>query len=541
MEHPAIDDARISLSIHPTQSTIHDLLLAVVKQKAGARAAADPHSELSYDELTQRVDVCAKALLSKGIRRGDRVAMLAPPGNDFLIVLHAAVSIGAIWLGVNPRYQRRDFEYVLGHSGPAILIAASPFEERDYCSELSPLLQPNVPLVSLGEATAGAISREAFLAGAAEISDHALAAARAAVNPEDTAVIVYTSGTTGKPKGAMLSHRAIVSSAMCDATWMGQEELARGLCAAPINHVAAINNICLNVLAAGGTVIFYPRVDVPALAELSRRERPTFMVASPTYFAMMLANPTDVMDTLRTLKLIIFGGAATPRSVLEKIAPCGARLVSIYGQTESCGISTRTDETDDLDVLSITIGKAIPGAEVRVATSDGTVCARGESGEIQIKGPYVMSGYFQNEQATADAFTADGFLRTGDLGLVREDGNLVISGRLKEMFKSGGYNIYPAEIEQAICEHPAVAMAAVVAVPHPTYQEVGFAFVEPEPGPTVNIDELRDFLRQRIANYKVPKYFSIETELPKLPNTKIDKMALKARANASQPHPASRD
>jgi len=511
---------------------MHHLLEAVAKRNRSARAIGDPMGELSYGELTHRVDVYAKALLAQGVGKGDRVAMLAPPGNDFLIVLHAVVSIGAIWLGVNPRYQKRDFEHVLGDSDPAALIVCSPFDGRDYCSELAPLLEANVPLVCHGEPAAGALTQDAFLARGTAISEARLAAARAATRPGDTAIVVYTSGTTGKPKGAMLSHRAIVSSAIVNAAWMGSEALARSLCAAPINHVAAINNVCMNVLAGGGTVIFYPRVDLEALGELNRREQPTYMISSPTYFSMLLANPEEALDHLKSVKLIAYGGATTSRSVLEKIAPCGARLVSVYGQTESCGIITKTDETNDLDVLSITIGKPIAGAEVRIAAPDGSACTKGEPGEIQIKAPYVMSGYFHNPQATVEAFTADGFLRTGDLGVIREDGNLVIVGRLKEMFKSGGYNIYPVEIEQAMCEHPAVALAAVVAVAHPTFQEVGFAFVQPEPGASVSPEELRDFLRRRIANYKIPKYFSIEGELPKLPNTKIDKVALKSRVSS---------
>jgi acyl-CoA synthetase (AMP-forming)/AMP-acid ligase II len=533
MQRAAIDDRRPALLASPTKSTIYDLLQAVTRRNPAARAISDPEGEFSYGELAKQTDLYAKALLAYGVRRGDRVAQLAPPGNNFLIFLHAASSIGAIWLGVNPRYQRRDFEYVLGNSDPAVLLVTSPFDGRDYCGELATLLKPATPLVCHGQPTAGAISQKAFLARGAEISDARLATARAAVDPEDTAVVVYTSGTTGQPKGAMLSHRAIVSSAITNATWMGRDALARCLCAAPINHVAAINNVCMNVLAGCGTVIFYPRVDLVALGELNVKEKPTFMISSPTYFSMLLASPQDAVESLRTVKLVVYGGATTPRSVLEKLVPSGSRFVSIYGQTESCGIITKTD-SGDLDVLAVTIGKAIPGAELRIAAPDDSIRAPGETGEIQLRAPYIMSGYFQNPQATAEAFTADGFLRTGDLGLIREDGNAVIVGRLKEMFKSGGYNIYPVEIEQAICEHPAVALAAVVPVEHPTYQEVGYAFVQPELGASITADEVRDFLRQRIANYKVPKHFSIEVELPKLPNYKIDKVALKSRVAGSK-------
>jgi acyl-CoA synthetase (AMP-forming)/AMP-acid ligase II len=229
-------------------------------------------------------------------------------------------------------------------------------------------------------------------------------------------------------------------------------------------------------------------------------------------------------------KLIVFGGAMTALSVLEKIEPSGARLSSVYGQTETCGIITRTLPADSLDIHAETIGKPIDGAEARIADATGVALPDGETGEIQIRAPYVMSGYFRNPQATAEAFTADGYLRTGDLGVRRPDGNLVFVGRLKEMFKSGGYNVYPVEIEQAISEHPAVALAAVVPVDHPKFQEVGFAFVETRPGMSVTGDELREYLKGRIANYKVPKSFVIQEELPKLPNSKIDKMSLRAIA-----------
>jgi acyl-CoA synthetase (AMP-forming)/AMP-acid ligase II len=523
-----LNERMSALLERPTEQSIHELLVAAARRNPQARATADQKRSLSYGELAGQVDLYAKSLLSLGIGRGDRLAMLTPPAIDFWVVCHAAVSIGAIWLGINPRYKRRDFEHVLLDSEPAALIVCSPFEGRDYCAELRPLLDPVTPMICRGEPSAGAKSQAAFLARGAAISDSALAAARASVRPEDPAIIVYTSGTTGKPKGAMLSHRAIVSSAVANARWMGEAALASCVCAAPVNHVGAINNICMTVLAAAGTVIFHPRVDLAALAELSRRERPTYMVQSPTGFAMLLAGPGGGADWLEETKLTVFGGAKTAKSMLEQIAPFGGRLSSVFGQTETCGTITRTDDGASLDVLSQTVGKPIAGAELRITGPDDQAAAPGEVGEIQFRAPYLMSGYFRNPQATAEAFTTDGFLRTGDLGLVNVDGDLIFVGRLKEMFKSGGYNIYPVEIEQAICEHPAVALAAVVAIDHPTYQEVGFAFVEPAPGASVTAGELHDFLNERIANYKIPKHFQIEAELPKLPNLKIDKVALRS-------------
>jgi acyl-CoA synthetase (AMP-forming)/AMP-acid ligase II len=511
----------------PGPRRIHDLLGGA---PADAFATAGGGERLTYGQLRVEVERYARALLALGVRRGDRVAMLTPPSVDFWRVLHATAAIGAIWIGVNPRYQRRDFEYLLGDASPCVILALSPFDGRDYIAELAPLVPPGARLVSLGDPSPLALDRAAFLAAGEAIADEALLAARAAVEPEDAAIIVYTSGTTGRPKGALLSHRAIVASALANAAWMGAENLARAVCAAPVNHVGAINNICMNILAAGGAIVFYPQVDIPALAELSRQVKPTYLVSSPTGFAMMLSHPAGVSARLGSTKLIVFGGATTALSTLETIAPSGAALSSVYGQSETCGIITHTRLDDPLEAHAATIGRPLAGAQLRIAGPDGAALAAGESGEIQIRAPYVMSGYFNNPAATAEAFTPEGFLRTGDLGRVRADGQLVFVGRLKEMFKSGGYNIYPVEIEQAICEHPAVALAAVVPVPHETFQEVGHAFVQPKPEAQLDLDALKAFLKGRIANYKVPKSFEIDLDLPRLPNNKLDKMALQDRA-----------
>jgi len=500
----------------------HGLLWAAAQATPGATATADELRRLSYLELTAEVDRYARALLAQGLKRGDRLAMLAAPSIDFWIVFHAAAAIGVTWLGINPRYMSRDFEHVLSDADPALLVVMSPFDGRDYCEELH-ALAPNVAMVCHGQASAGAIAEATFLASGDGVSDADLSAARLAVDPEDIALIVYTSGTTGKPKGAMLSHRAIVASALTNLAWMGRDNLQSSICAAPVNHVGAINNLCMPVLA----------VDIAAIGEISRRERPTYLVSSPTGFAMMLQQPAGMAQRMAYTRLIVFGGAVTAESTLEQFARPGLQLSNVYGQTETCGIITRTAADATLAVMSETIGEVLPGAELRLADpATGEAAPVGTLGEIQVRGPHIMSGYFRNPEATSAAFTPDGFLHTGDLGVVREDGNVVFSGRLKEMFKSGGYNVYPVEIEQAICEHPGAGLAAVVAVPHPSFQEVGHAFVELAPGSSLTADELRDFLRERIANYKIPKTFSIEVEIPKLPNGKVDKMTLKARTLA---------
>lgn len=507
---------------------IHDLLEDITTRDPGNTAVVDGEERLSYRQISARVDAVAKALIAAGVEAGDRVGTLAPPGLDFWVTYLASVSVGAIWHGLNPVYRAHEFEYLLADAAPVLVFSRSPYDGRHYDTELQAAGPGVRTFVTSGEPSGRAVGYQQFLDRGRSVADGKLKACRDGVRPEDTAVIVYTSGTTGQPKGAMLSHAAITRSAIVNAEWMAGR-LASTVCAAPINHVGALNNVCMNVFAAGGRIIFHPRVDIPALGRIREQEKPAYMVSSPTGFMMTMSSPGFDPRRLSHTQLIVCGGAATPLPILETWAPVGCPIVSVYGQTETCGIITHTDIDAPLRDVADTIGRPLPGCECRVARPDNSACDIGEPGELQFRGPYVMSGYFGNPVATDEAFTADGFLRTGDLGLLRPDGNLVFVGRFKEMFKSGGYNVYPLEIEQAIASHEDVLLAAVLPVPHPLYQEVGHAFVMPKPGHTLNGETLRIHLKSRMANYKVPKTFSIETELPLLPNGKIDRQNLKAR------------
>ena len=520
------------ISHMPIPRVIHDFVVQHSTGRPAAEAVVDGATRLDFAALATQVDAIARGLLAHGVGRGDRVATLAPPGLDFWLTYLATVSIGAIWHGLNPVYREREFAYLLGDAQPRLVFARSPFDGRDYDVELQAVPSEVKTFVTFGEPRGRAKSLGAFVAAGASVDPERLAAARAAVTPDDVAVIVYTSGTTGQPKGAMLSHNTIVQSALANAAWMG-ERIASTICAAPTNHVGALNNLCMNVFAGGGRIIFYQRVDMAALGRIRREEEPTYLVTSPTGFMMtMNASGFDPRKLAHT-RLIVCGGATTPLNILQAWEGVGCPIVSVYGQTETCGIITRTDIDAPLIDVAETIGRPLPGSDFRVARPDGVECAVGETGELQFRGPYVMSGYYNRPDATRDAFTPDGYLHTGDLGYLRADGNIVFVGRLKEMFKSGGYNVYPLEIEQAIAEHPDVLLAAVLPVPHPLYQEVGHAFVMPLQGRSVAADDLRAFLKARVANYKVPKDFTIEPALPLLPNGKIDKRALGARLDGA--------
>lgn len=522
------NQARFARQLECTR--LHDLLASHAAQLPDAVAAVDSETRLTYAMLAAEVDAIAKALIAAGVAPGDRVATLTPPALDFWLTYLAVTSIGAIWLGLNPRYQTPEYAYLLSDAEPALVFCRAVYEDRDYLGDLRSVAPAALRFVSLGDAAPGAESLAAFVAAGAAIDDAALVARRAAVDPEAVAVIVYTSGTTGKPKGAMLSHRAIMAAALTNLCWMG-DGLESTICAAPINHVGALNNVCMTVFAYGGRIIFYHRVDLAALAEVARAEHPTYLVGSPTTFAMFAASPDHALDRMGTTKLMVFGGGATAEALLTPVASTGLPMFNVYGQTETCGIVTATDSGASVDVMANTIGRPLPRAEMRIGDATGQPLPLGTSGEIQVRGPYCMTGYFRRPEATAEAFTQDGYLRTGDLGVEREDGNFAFVGRLKEMYKSGGYNIYPVEIELALAQHPSVDMAAVLPVPHPMFQEVGHAFVATNDA-ALTADDLRAHLKQLLANYKLPKTFTLEAALPLLPNYKVDKQALKRRLEA---------
>lgn len=507
--------------------TLYELVRARANEQPNALAVVDGSLRLNNRELQQRVDAIARALLASGVQAGDRVATLAPPSADFWLIFLASTSIGAIWQGLNPKYQRNEYAYLLGDATPKLVFVRSPFDERDYLEELQALATHSAQFIRLGDNALD--ENHPFVVATHNVSAAELEQRRASVQAEDVAVIVYTSGTTGQPKGAMLSHRAIVQTALANCQWIGGG-LECALCPAPINHVGGLNNVCMTVFAAGGRIVFINKVDFALIGAATATERPSYLVASPTAFAMMLAIPGFSFAAYKGIyDVVVFGGASTPIAHLVALQQSGARLSSVYGQTETTGMVTYTAFDAPLEVISETVGRPIPGMEIRVATPDGDPLGVGAIGEIQMRGIAIMSGYFNRPEASLEAFTADGWLKTGDLGVVRTDGEIAFAGRLKEMFKSGGYNCYPVEIELAICEHPDIAQAAVVAVPHDTFQEVGHAFLLVHEGRSIDIETIKVFLRERIANYKIPKTWSVLTAFDTLPNGKIDKRSMRQK------------
>jgi len=483
---------------------------------------------LSYRDLQTRVDRCAAALVAAGISKGDRVATLNTPHPDFFVTFLAAASIGAIWIGLNPKYRLEEYRYVIGDARPRILFSRSLIEDRDFADDLQVLLNEfdcleTVVILNNDSLPANMVSFDDFSDQPAP--QEQLATARESVNGDDTAMIVYTSGTTGKPKGAMIPHRGLARVAHVQLGYWDASPI-RSLNFLPINHIGCVGDIACYTFVGGGTIVFMEKFNAADCLALLEQEKITCWLSVPTAFQLCLAHPDFDQYDLSSVQLIVWGGASAPESLLRKLLEICPRLSTSYGQTESVGSLTFVEPCDDIDLLSTSVGQPVPAYDVRIIDSSGNVAAQGETGEVQVRGNFIMQGYWNNPTATAEALK-DGWLCTGDLAIQDANGHYRLVGRLKEMFISGGYNVFPLEIEQVLESHPAVAMAAVVSVPDELFSEVGHGWILQEPGQQVTADDLTTFCREQLANYKVPKAMFIREELPMLPIGKLDRRALK--------------
>jgi len=498
---------------------------------------------LTWHETRREVDRVAAALLAAGLRRGERVAWLSDPRLDFFVHFLAATSIGLVWQGLNPKYTWAELSYVVGDFAPTVVFDGRAPEER--ADDLAERLVDEVDGPQRAIVVDSADWQD-FLDAGTTLDDRAdvLAVHRAEVRPLDPAFVVYTSGSTGRPKGALLTHRGVCYCGVTGTTARGAPDLPV-ICNLPVNHVGAISDVCCRKMVGGGTIVFQERFDPAGMLALVEAERIGVGGGVPTMFQLCVDHPDFTARDLSSIRQVQWGGAAMPAPVLERILDRLEvdRCVCGYGMSETTGGVTAMPPDATLEQLLTTVGRVIPGHEFRIVDPDGGEVADGESGEIRVRGDWTMAGYWNRPEATAETIDADGWLHTGDLGLLRPDGHVQLVGRMSEMFKTGGYNAYPREIEMCLEEHPAVRMAAVVSVPDPVFDEVGHAFVVVDPdelggattdgasdGVPTGEHVLRDHCRERLANYKVPKVVHLRDELPRLPIGKVDKKALAAEA-----------
>jgi len=481
---------------------------------------------ITYATAAARAERLARVMLAHGVRRGDCVCVYSHPHSEVLMIFLAACSIGAVFVGINPRQTPAEITHVLGTAVPVHLFVIGSFDDEHL--EKFALLEELLPRarVVLGETPVrGAIDYQDYLATAATDFDTYLAARRA-VESSDPVAMVFTSGSTGKPKGALLTNGPMMTSYSVQAQhWYRDGEPPQGVADLPIHHLGFIGDNCMAVFPAGGGVSVLERWTAEGVLELIERNRLTFWWTQTTLLQLATQSPRWDRTDFSSLTLIGFAGAPVNERMFQRLLDLNIPLSTGYGMTEVHGNCTYTDIGADPEVIRGTVGKPDPQFDVGVMRKDGTLAAPGEVGEIVIKGPSLCGGYRHAGGATTDVRDDDGWYHTKDLGSFREDGNLRLVGRKDEMFKSGGYNVYPRELEIALEEHPDVRSAVVLRVPDEKWGHVGAAFVLRQ-SDALTEEDLRRHMRAQVANYKVPKLFVLCDEFPMLASGKVDRVTL---------------
>lgn len=509
-------------STQPRRASMLDYLREHAQLHPTREAAVEGEQRLSYRELAAHVDAAAARLNDRGIGAGHVVAYIGPPGIQYFISLLGAFRTQATWVGLNPKYRSDELAYVIGHARPCMIIVASTADERTR-SELALAINKSnadAEVVYADQGAQGLVSAMSRI-GPELLSRHS---AQTDLAYLQASVLVYTSGSTGKPKGACLTQSNLVENAWWLARRLGFES-GRFLINLPVNHAGCISDTTLVALLNGDTLVFMAAFEPVEAGRLVRDEQITTLGQVPTQYQMMHAAGVLGPEFMGSVKHLGWGGAAMPGSLIALLSNFIPDLFNSYGLTESSGTVTITSPGASAEQLAHTTGVPVFEGAVRIIDADGNNVMRGETGEVQIYGRHVFAGYLRNEAANSSALTADGWLKTGDTGLWTVDGSLQLIGRMTDMYKSGGYNIYPREIEAVLESHPGVAMAAVIGVHDPLWGEVGYGFVLVSAG-DVDSASLITLCRERLAAYKVPKVIEVRTELPLLPIGKIDRKQL---------------
>ncbi|HEX4126776.1 MAG TPA: FadD3 family acyl-CoA ligase [Acidimicrobiales bacterium] len=512
------------------------MLAGTAGQFAGRVAVRDGDSTLTYAELADAAGEFGAALVAAGVEPGDRVAIWCGNCAEWTVAALGLFAAGAVLVPINTRFKGAEAALILSRSGARVLVTVTDFLRTDYVAMLqqtgTALPDLQVVVVAKGEATGATVSWGAFLAGATPAGRAEVARRAAALGPDDLSDILFTSGTTGVPKGVVMTHGRTLIVA---TDWVAMTGLSAGdvyLQVNPYFHMFGLKAGILASVAAGATMLPEPVFDVERVLSRVTGERVTVLPGPPTLYQSILDQPQRAQHDLSSLRVAVTGAADIPVELIRRVhdeLPF-RRIVTGYGLTEG-GTACATSEDDDAEAIATTVGRPRPGFELRIVGDDGRDLQSGQPGEVLLRGGSIMAGYLDDPEETAKTLSPEGWLRTGDLGQVDDAGRLRIVGRVKDMFIVGGFNAYPAEIENALLRHPAVLQAAVIGIPDQRLGEVGMAFV------TVSGDvsgaDLIDWSRNEMANYKVPRVVEIVDALPLNATGKVLKDVLREQAASS--------
>ena len=510
--------------------TIGENLRRTVERSGGRAALVVRHQgfRASYDELWRLVDRAARGLLARGIDKGDRVGMWAPNRYEWVVVQYATARIGAILVNINPAYRAHELEYVLNQSGTKLLIHSRGFRKADYVALVA---EVRARCAELRDILVLEDGWDALLAKGDAIDASTLARREAELQFDDAINIQYTSGTTGFPKGATLSHHNILNNGFFIGEGLKLGDRDRVCIPVPFYHCFGMVLGNLACTSHGSCMVIPGEAYDPlAVLETVQEERCTALYGVPTMFIGELDHPRFAEFDLSSLRTGIMAGSPCPVEVMKKVRSL-MRMPEVticYGMTETSPVSTQTRIGDALEKQVGTVGRIHPHVEVKIIDPETQrVVPRHAAGELCTRGYSVMLGYWNNAQATAASIDEARWMHTGDLATMDDDGYVNIVGRLKDMIIRGGENVYPREIEEFLYTHPGIADAQVIGVPSAKYGEEIMAWVRPREGVTLTDEELVAFCRGKIATYKIPRYWKLVDAFPMTVTGKVRKVEMR--------------
>jgi acyl-CoA synthetase (AMP-forming)/AMP-acid ligase II len=517
-------------------------VLRATERFPDTEAVVDGPVRISYAELGQEILRSTRAAVASGIEPGDRVAVWAPNGYRWMIAALGILGAGGVLVPLSTRFKGGEAAHVLGQARARTLFSVSGFLGHDYPAMLRDWLAqagqalPELREVVLldGHETAGppgttGASWAGYLARGDQVGEGAARDRIAAVAADHQSDILFTSGTTGRPKGALSTHAQVIRLFEAWADIVGLRHGDRYLIVSPFSHTFGLKAGWVVALMRGATVIPVPVFDVARVARVVAEERVTFLPGPPTLLQeLLLFRDRDRYD-LSSLRTTVTGGADIPVELIKRLRGemTFETIFTGYGLTETNGPASICRADDDPDTIAGFSGRAMPGTELKITGPDGEELPRGELGEIAFRGYSVMTGYLDDPEATTAAIDSDGWLRTGDIGLMDERGYLKVTGRITDMYVVGGFNAYPAEIEDMLLGNEDIAQVAVIGVPDERMGEVGAAFVVPRAGAALSPSEVIGWARTRMSNYKVPRSVDICAALPTNDVGKVMKDALR--------------
>lgn len=513
-----------------SSQTVPALLARAAQEFAESEAVVTDEVRWTFVELEAKAKAAALAFVRAGIAPGDRVAIWAPNIPEWIVALLGVHMAGGVVVPLNTRFKGTEAADIINRSRARLVLCVSGFLDFDYVEALQGAALPNVEQIVVlgGETPAGATSWDEFLAGApeADLPD---------VEGSDLSDVIYTSGTTGRPKGVMATHAQTVQVFSSWSDIVGLTHSDRYLIVNPFFHTFGYKAGIVACLITGATMVPEPVFDVSVVVRRIAQQAITMLPGPPTLFLSILDHPHRDAFDLSTLRLAVTGAAAVPLEMINRMHSelTFSTILTGYGLTESTGTVSMCRPTDDAKTISTTSGRAIPGVEIRVVDDASIEVPRGDAGEIVVRGYNVMSGYLDDPEATSKAIDADGWLHTGDIGVMDERGYIDITDRKKDMMIVGGFNAYPAEIENLLLGHPGVAISAVVGVPDERLGEVGHAFIVARAGDDPDPDQIIEWCSARMANYKVPRAVHLVDSLPTNASGKVLKFELRARVSRS--------